>query len=286
MKRYLLAGLVAGGLLLGGLGCQNVQKGTHVQKGSAVGGGAGALLGATVGHLSAFGGVPGALVGLGLGAAAGAIAAEQLYGEDAVDVEVDPAKLDELNNQLAVRSAQVSELRNALEKEEAQRQALLEAHERLRNELNRLQGQVGSDIAISRDAQGDIKFTILSEVLFPSGKAALTAKGKAVLSRAAKTILKEFPNAVVEVRGHTDNVPIRYSSYKSNWELSCARALAVVHYLIEAEHFPPGRLMAVGLADTQPVASNDTPQGRRANRRAEIVLRSGASLAARDTAAR
>jgi len=267
------------------VGCESVQKGTHVQKGSAVGAGAGTVLGGGIGHLTAFGGVPGALVGLGLGAAAGAIAAEQLYESEDSELDIDPEQIQELSNQLAVRDAQVSELRGALEQEATQKQALLEAHEKLRSEIANLQGQFGADIAVERGPQGGLKLTILSEVLFDSGKAALTKKGKAVLAQAAATIRREYPGAVIEVRGHTDNVPIRYSSYKSNWELSCARSLSVVHYLIEAANIPPDRLMAVGLADTQPVASNDTPEGRRANRRAEIVIRPAPQLGQRQVAA-
>jgi len=93
------------------------------------------------------------------------------------------------------------------------------------------------------------------------------------LSEAARIIKNQFSNEEIEIRGHTDNVPIRYSNYKSNWELSAARALSVLHYMIEQEGLSPKRLHAAGYGKTRPVASNDTSEGRSKNRRAEILIR-------------
>jgi chemotaxis protein MotB len=73
------------------------------------------------------------------------------------------------------------------------------------------------------------------------------------------------------VQGHTDDVPTRGGAYPSNWELAGARAASVVRILVE-QGVPPTRLAAVSLGDTQPIASNDTPEGRAANRRIEIQL--------------
>jgi chemotaxis protein MotB len=252
-----------------------------------VGGGSGGIIGASAGHLSSLGGVPGALIGTGLGAAAGAVMSERYYEDDApIAAEApDTRQIDRLSEQLEQRQAQVTELKRTLEEEEAQKQALLEAHEKVSGELAELRDSFGPDVAVSRDSEGTVKLTILSELLFDSGKAGLTGKGKAVLSQTAETIRREFPNSTVEVRGHTDDVPIRYSKYESNWELSCARALSVLHHLVEAEKFPADRMMAVGLADTRPVSSNDTAEGRRTNRRAEIIIRSSIPEPERNTSA-
>jgi chemotaxis protein MotB len=114
---------------------------------------------------------------------------------------------------------------------------------------------------------------MLAEVLFDSGEADLTSDGKSIMRKAAAHIRQEFPDAQIEVRGHTDNVPIRYSPYKSNWDLSCARAVSVVRHLIESEGFTADKLMATGCGDTRPVASNNSAAGRRKNRRAEIIVR-------------
>jgi chemotaxis protein MotB len=117
-----------------------------------------------------------------------------------------------------------------------------------------------------------ITYTLVSEVLFGSGKASLTSGGKSALSKAAQSIRQQYPDAMIQVRGHTDNVPIKYSAFKSNWELSCVRAASVVRYLVESEGFLPSQLSAVGCGDTEPIASNDTADGRAKNRRAELVV--------------
>jgi len=279
MAKNLLIGMAVGVLLLGAAGCSSVQKGSSLKRNALIGGGAGGIVGATAGHMTTLGGVPGGLIGLGLGATTGALMSESAYAEPGELPS--QAEAEELSAKLKAREEEVARLRLAYEKEAAQRKALLEAHEKTRSELDQMRQQLQGNISISRDEDGAIKFTILSEVLFDSGKATLTSEGKRVLAEAADIIQKRYPDALVEVRGHTDNVPIRYSKYKSNWELSCARALAVVHYLMESQNFPPQQLMASGRADTAPVASNDTPEGRRQNRRAELIIRPSTQLVER-----
>jgi len=264
-REALIAMLVVA--MLGTLGC------TSVQKGSAAGGAAGAAAGAGVGHyLTSLGGVPGGLIGLGLGAAGGAIAAESMYEPQdlAVTAELDDT-VAALSSELAAKNAELQNMQLALEKEKAQQKALLQAYEKAQTGSVPLQTQAPAGVQISANGN-EVTFTILSEVMFQSGKANLTAAGKKALQESARMIRKQYPNAVIEVRGHTDNVPIRYSPYKSNWELSCSRALSVVHYLIETQGFSARKLAAVGCGDSQPVASNSTAEGRRKNRRAELVV--------------
>jgi len=250
-------------------GCTNVQKGT------AVGGGIGSTIGAVVGTTTPLRGVPGALIGLGVGGLTGAIAADYYYNDaDTELAQMPDEEVERLKKQLEQTRAREEELQDELERERAQQLALLEAHQKARSELEVLKEKLsGQKVLVTQEANDEITFTILSEVLFDSGKATLTQKGKQALARAAAVIREQFPDADVEIRGHTDNVPIRYSNFKSNWELSCHRALAVLHYLVENEGFEAERLAAVGYGETRPVASNDTPEGRRLNRRAEIVVR-------------
>ena len=73
------------------------------------------------------------------------------------------------------------------------------------------------------------------------------------------------------VEGHTDNIPIRSSTFPSNWELSAARAASVVRYLA-IEGVSPSRMGAMGYGEFQPVVRNDTPQGRRKNRRVVLLV--------------
>lgn len=260
---------------------------TTVQKGSAVGAAAGGAAGAGVGHyMSSMGGGPGAAIGLGVGAATGAIAAEYYYGSDeGEDLAAAQETVDRLSDELQQKDAQLSDVAVTLEKEKAQQKALLEAYNKARQEHKTLAANVPANVQVVSD--GDtVTFTILSEVLFDSGATELTKEGKAALREAAQAIRRDFPGALVEVRGHTDNVPIRYSPFKSNWELSCTRALAVLHYLIESEGFKPEHLTAVGCADTRPVGPNATPKGRSKNRRAEIVVRPNGVRVAQLTLAR
>ncbi len=77
---------------------------------------------------------------------------------------------------------------------------------------------------------------------------------------------------MVYVEGHTDNQPIRMSAWRSNWELSTARAMEVVHYFIEAGNLNPRRLAATGYGEFHPVADNGAPEGMSKNRRVEIIV--------------
>jgi len=114
--------------------------------------------------------------------------------------------------------------------------------------------------------------TVVGDLLFDSGKAKIRREGYSILNKVADVLKKDVPDLNVGIEGHTDNQPIKHSGWKSNWELSTARALSVLHYLVNDEHVSPGRLSAIGYGEYRPVASNDTVEGRRTNRRVEIVI--------------
>lgn len=107
-------------------------------------------------------------------------------------------------------------------------------------------------------------------MLFQSGDARVTRSGKELLVRVAE-VLKSVDAREFQISGHTDGLPVRYGRYQDNWQLSSARALNVMLYLIE-HGVPRQRLSAAAHADTDPVADESTPAGRRQNRRIEIVL--------------
>ncbi|PIP18961.1 MAG: hypothetical protein COX41_05460, partial [Candidatus Omnitrophica bacterium CG23_combo_of_CG06-09_8_20_14_all_41_10] len=90
--------------------------------------------------------------------------------------------------------------------------------------------------------------------------------------KVAEVLNRDVPDSQVAVEGHTDNDPIKYSGWKSNWELSSGRALAVLHYLVDECKVEPQRLSANGYGEYHPVAPNDTPQNKQKNRRVEIVI--------------
>jgi chemotaxis protein MotB len=118
-------------------------------------------------------------------------------------------------------------------------------------------------------AEGQVRLEINDSILFDPASAKLKPQGSIVLDQLVHWL--NLQAGQVEVEGHTDNRPISTARFHSNWELSSARASTVTRYLI-AHGLPPERLKAVGLADTQPRAGNDTPEGRTRNRRVSLVI--------------
>jgi chemotaxis protein MotB len=120
-----------------------------------------------------------------------------------------------------------------------------------------------------RVRDGRLVMRLPQDVLFPSGKAELSREGELALMEVA-VILKQFPERRFMVAGHTDNEPVK-ESYKDNWELSMARALVVTRFMIEAK-MKPQNIVSAGYGEFDPIAKNTTPDGRRENRRIEIIL--------------
>jgi chemotaxis protein MotB len=134
---------------------------------------------------------------------------------------------------------------------------------------NAMADLVAENLIIVRRQGLWVEVEVRTDILFASGKATLSAESTEILRRLAAT-LRPFPNPI-RVEGHTDNVPIRTREFPSNWELSAARAATVVHLLMR-EGVEPARLAVVGLGEYRPAQSNDTPEGRNANRRVLLVI--------------
>lgn len=113
--------------------------------------------------------------------------------------------------------------------------------------------------------------TFVAEVLFDSGKADLKGNSLEKLEKVSNVIQNVVPDLEIGIEGHTDNEPIKHSGWKSNWELSSARALSVLHYLV-GQNVAPQRLAAIGYGEYHSVAGNDTVEGRQKNRRVEIII--------------
>ncbi|GAB4246288.1 MAG: OmpA family protein [Acidobacteriota bacterium] len=107
------------------------------------------------------------------------------------------------------------------------------------------------------------------EVLFETGKAELRPEMKPKLREIAE-LLKRRPEVTLRVDGHTDDVPIHNDRFPSNWELSAARALAVVHFLIDECGIPADRVAAAAFGESRPLVPNDSEENRRMNRRVEF----------------
>lgn len=137
-----------------------------------------------------------------------------------------------------------------------------------------LQGEISQKEIALHQAKERLTVTILDRVLFPSGQAALTPDGERIIAKVA-TILAKIGDRRIMIEGHTDNIPIRPPlslRFPTNWELSTARATEVVKHLLSQGVLSAARLSAVGRADTAPVASNVAEDGRRLNRRIEIIV--------------
>ncbi|MBF0608865.1 MAG: OmpA family protein [Candidatus Magnetobacterium sp. LHC-1] len=118
----------------------------------------------------------------------------------------------------------------------------------------------------------DVVVTMMENVSFTPGAANVLAPSMPVLDNIAE-IIKRHPGFMVEIDGHTDNVPIRTALYPSNWELSAARATSVLRYFIAKHDIDPSKLYVKGNADSRPIVPNDTPERKAQNRRVEIRLK-------------
>lgn len=118
----------------------------------------------------------------------------------------------------------------------------------------------------------EIIITMKEKVTFKPAEAVILKNSEPILDNIA-TIVKNYPSCMVEIDGHTDNVPIHTQLYPSNWELSVARATSVLKYFIDTHGIDPSRFYIKGNADLRPVAPNDTLEQKAQNRRVEIRLK-------------
>lgn len=116
-----------------------------------------------------------------------------------------------------------------------------------------------------------VSLTLNGALLFDSGSADLKEESKPVLDKIG-TILKKYGKSIIEIEGHTDNVPISTAKYKNNNELSSARALTVFEYLVDNADLDPAMVKHSGRGEYVPIADNSTPEGRAQNRRVEIKI--------------
>jgi chemotaxis protein MotB len=138
--------------------------------------------------------------------------------------------------------------------------------------IQRAAGAAGIDTSLDLriEHRGLVVSIVAEGVLFEAGSADLKPEGKVVLDSLADT-LTGIPNQLA-VEGHTDDRPISTAQFPSNWELSTARASAVLRYLVARHGIAPARMSAAGYADQRPVASNATTGGRARNRRVDLAI--------------
>ena len=119
---------------------------------------------------------------------------------------------------------------------------------------------------------GRMVIILPSRIAFASGKAELSASGRDALRAVAARLKSEFPTQVFHIAGHTDTDPIRRSGFESNRDLSLARAMSVLTFLVEECEVPDERFVVVGHGQYRPLAGNDSAEGKSRNRRVEIVV--------------
>ena len=194
------------------------------------------------------------------------------------------AKLASLNDQISQLGQQTSEQQSQLSqsKETLQQQqerlrhlqALLAAQKAQSDELKNkmteaLKGFNSNDLSVYQK-NGKVYVRLSENLLFPSGSAVVNPKGVDALSKLA-AVLNLNADVSVNIEGHTDSIPIR-GRFKDNWDLSTARANAIVRVLVENYRVDPVRVIASGHSYYDPIESNSSPEGRAKNRRTEIIL--------------
>lgn len=188
------------------------------------------------------------------------------------------SQTDKLNKALAAKSDELDT-----------KEKLLSEREKTLNEMNQIiarQDSITKSLnAILRNAllgfnsdelsveikNGKVYVSMSDKLLFKSGSSAVEDKGKEALKLLGGVLVKN-PDIDILVEGHTDNVPIKTSVYKDNWDLSVARATSIVRILDGDYKIAPTRMTASGKGEYFPKADNDTAEGRAKNRRTEIIL--------------
>jgi len=119
-------------------------------------------------------------------------------------------------------------------------------------------------------SQEGLVMRLSEHTLFESGAASISPQALALLEKIGVIVAQT--NYLIRIEGHTDDVPIHTAIFPSNWELSTARAVNVLRYLIEHHHIDSQRVAAEGFAEFQPLVANDTPENRAKNRRVEVIF--------------
>ncbi len=191
------------------------------------------------------------------------------------------ASLSNQNSQLGAQTAdqqnQLSQTQQSLQQQQQRLQQLqnLLAQQRAQSEslknkmAEALKGFNKNDLSVIQK-NGKVYVSLSENLLFPSGSAEVNPKGVDALSKLA-AVLNLNSDVAVNIEGHTDSIPIR-GRYKDNWDLSTARANAIVRILVNNYKVDPIRVVASGHSFYDPIESNSTPEGRARNRRTEIIL--------------
>ena len=187
------------------------------------------------------------------------------------------AEVDALKKQqdtLQAEKASVEKERDLLSQKAEKAERLERATQTYQDLQKKLEKEIQEGKVQLTEMKNRLTMTMVDKIIFPSGSTEISKDGKLVLDKVV-SILKDIKDKRIQVEGHTDNVPIvsgLKKRFPTNWELSTARATEVVRYLQEQGGLDAKLLSATGYSQYQPVAPNDTDDGKHKNRRIEIVL--------------
>jgi flagellar motor protein MotB len=209
---------------------------------------------------------------------------EQVARKDAaitrLEEELGAAKshIPSLRGEIAKGESELGQLQQRLAELQGQRAQLERTLAQMRSAhdaiVSDLKEQIDRKEVSVKQLEQKLTITFIDRVLFEFGKATLTAEGKASLEKVGRR-LRNIQGQEIQVVGHADDIAIRPDyryKFPSNWELSAARASTVVRYFQEKTGLDPKRMEAVGRSFYDPIATNDTPEGRAQNRRVEIAI--------------
>jgi len=188
------------------------------------------------------------------------------------------SEVNKLNSNINKLSTDLGNKQATLEQREArlrQLEAILRRQDSILNLINNsvkdaLLGFSPDELTVTM-RNGKVYVSLSDKLLFKSGDANVEVKGKEALKKLAE-VLNKNNDVSIAIEGHTDNVPIKTSQYKDNWDLSTARATNVVRLLTDEYKMDAKRLTAAGRGEYSPIADNSTAEGKAKNRRTEIVL--------------
>jgi chemotaxis protein MotB len=195
---------------------------------------------------------------------------EQTVSEQTLWIPELENKMGEFRSDKEKLQSSLTETQKALE-QSAQRK--LETEQRIREYtdlVEKFKSLMDAGRLTVKIVDGRMVVALSSDILFSSGSSALSRDGRAAI-REVGQLLATIPDRKFQVEGHTDNLPIQNAQFPSNWYLASARALTVVNELIEAG-MSPARISAASFGEHKPAQTNDTKEGRKANRRIEIVI--------------
>ena len=172
----------------------------------------------------------------------------------------------EIQRLMALKDKQVEEVKQQKDVE------LTELEKAKRDLENSLSQELKDYKAKLEMTERGLVLTFLDEIFFDSGKDVIRQDAYPTLQKVTEILNRDVADSKVAIEGHTDNEPIKHSGWKSNWELSSARALAVLHNFVDKGKVDPHRVSAIAYGEFHALMPNDSPQGQQQNRRVEIVI--------------